>query len=177
MDNTESLIGNANEQALVNRFSLRQTASVSNRNTRREIFIIESGEAMSQLGRDLASQFRSRPMLIFLVGDLGVGKTTLTQGFVAEQLSRNLPIQSPTFAYMRQYLGDHPIFHFDLYRIESADEVFELGLKDYLDDEHTTRLVEWPERLADFVRPPDIVITITIIDGLYRKVEITYLSA
>lgn len=87
--------------------------------------------------------------VVLLSGDLGAGKTTLARAMLkARGLAGEAP--SPTFAIVQPYAPpevDLPIAHVDLYRIEDADELIELGLDDYLYD--GALLVEWPERLAE----------------------------
>ena len=86
--------------------------------------------------------------VVLLSGDLGAGKTTLARAMLkARGLAGEAP--SPTFAIVQPYAPpevDLPIAHVDLYRIEGADELIELGLDDYLYD--GALLIEWPERLG-----------------------------
>ncbi|HET6525194.1 tRNA (adenosine(37)-N6)-threonylcarbamoyltransferase complex ATPase subunit type 1 TsaE [Sphingopyxis sp.] len=86
--------------------------------------------------------------VVLLSGDLGAGKTTLARAMLkARGLAGEAP--SPTFAIVQPYAPpetDLPIAHVDLYRIEDADELIELGLDDYLYD--GALLIEWPERLG-----------------------------
>lgn len=86
--------------------------------------------------------------VVLLSGDLGAGKTTLARAMLkARGLAGEAP--SPTFAIVQPYAPpevDLPIAHVDLYRIENADELIELGLDDYLYD--GALLIEWPERLG-----------------------------
>jgi len=87
--------------------------------------------------------------VVLLSGDLGAGKTTLARAMLkARGLAGEAP--SPTFAIVQPYAPpevDLPIAHVDLYRIEDADELIELGLDDYLYD--GALLIEWPERLGE----------------------------
>ena len=103
-----------------------------------------------QLGVRLARQLHRRTALIFLCGELGAGKTTLVQGMIKElTFSEAIFVPSPTYAYMREYRGHVPIYHFDLYRMENSESFFELGLAEQLTDQSALRLVEWPERLGE----------------------------
>jgi len=99
--------------------------------------------------------------VIALSGDLGAGKTTLARAMLkAQGLAGEAP--SPTFAIVQPYAPpevDLPIAHVDLYRIEDADELIELGLDDYLHD--GALLIEWPERLGSEGWPDMLLLTIS----------------
>jgi tRNA threonylcarbamoyladenosine biosynthesis protein TsaE len=82
--------------------------------------------------------------VVLLVGDLGAGKTALTQG-IGAGLSICGVINSPTFTILKEYTGRLTLYHFDLYRIESPEEVFALGFEDYFSGEGVC-VVEWAER-------------------------------
>ena len=90
--------------------------------------------------------------LVCLWGDLGAGKTVFAKGFGAGLGVRDT-ILSPSFVLMGEYAGRLPLFHIDLYRLESARDAIDGGL---LDDRQAAGvvLIEWPDRLADEV-PPD----------------------
>lgn len=100
---------------------------------------------------------RLRPgSIIALVGPLGAGKTTLVQGFGAGLEVREA-ITSPAFNYLFEYSGRLPLYHADLYRIESAREFLALGLDEYFDREGIF-VIEWAERIADILPPSTITI-------------------
>lgn len=82
--------------------------------------------------------------VVLLEGDLGAGKTALTQG-IAEGLGVRGVVNSPTFTILKEYAGRLPLYHFDLYRIESDEEVYALGFEDYLLGDGVA-VVEWAER-------------------------------
>jgi len=85
--------------------------------------------------------------VIFLEGDLGAGKTTLSRGLI-RGLGHTGPVKSPTFTVVEPYeIGDVRAFHFDLYRLNRPDEAFEIGLYEALDE--GCALIEWPERLGE----------------------------
>lgn len=88
--------------------------------------------------------------VIGLVGDLGTGKTTLTR-YIAEGLGILEPIQSPTFNIIREHrTGRLPLFHFDVYRLEGPEDLFELGYEDYFFGEGVT-VVEWADKVAELM--------------------------
>jgi len=112
---------------------------------------------------------RSRPAadglsVIYLTGDLGAGKTTLTRGFLRE-LGVTGPVRSPTYTLVEVYtLGSTTALHLDLYRLRDAVELDNLGVREWARDGHLW-LVEWPERGAERLPEADLVITLTAGDG------------
>lgn len=104
---------------------------------------------------------------ILLNGDLGAGKTTFTKG-LALALGVTETVTSPTFTYVKEYEGRLPLYHFDMYRVADADEVYELGLEEYFYKDGVV-VVEWNK--FDDVRDP-IVINIRSLGGDVREFEI-----
>ena len=97
-----------------------------------------------RLGERMAQQLRAGDVLL-LLGDLGAGKSELTRG-IARGLGISGPIASPSFPIMNLYdTGRVPLYHFDWYRLESVDELYEMGLDEYLGGDGIA-VVEWPER-------------------------------
>ncbi len=105
----------------------------------------ESAEQTGQLGRQLGRLLMSGS-LVLLRGDLGAGKTCLATG-IARGLgvAESTPVTSPTYTLMNSYGGRLPLYHFDLYRLSSEDELLDLGFDDYFHGDGVA-LVEWPER-------------------------------
>ena len=86
---------------------------------------------------------------VFLKGDLGAGKTTLTLGLSRGLgLPENEYVRSPTFTLINEYMGHTPIYHLDLYRIENSNELDQLGLDEIFSDSGVC-IVEWPEKLIE----------------------------
>lgn len=102
-------------------------------------------EATRALGRDIATRLKPGDV-VALSGDLGAGKTTLTQG-LARGLGIESDVLSPTFALMSEYRnGRVPLLHVDAYRLTSASDADHLGLDEYLDNGWAL-VVEWPENI------------------------------
>jgi len=94
------------------------------------------------LGKQLAETVQAGDVLA-LIGDLGSGKTTLTQG-VMLNLGFEKEVTSPTFSLVQEYHGGRlPVFHFDFYRVKAPEELLDLGWDDYLERGGLT-IVEWP---------------------------------
>ncbi len=126
---------------------------------------------------DALSTDSSLPRFVALFGDLGVGKTAFVRGF-ASRLAPAARVKSPTFALVNQYKGERVnIFHFDMYRIESEDDLYSIGFYDYLDT--GICLVEWSENIEEFL--PDTYIRAEIIKDSEentdsRKIELSLIS-
>ena len=101
------------------------------------------------LAKNLADNYLALPFLITLSGELGAGKTTVSQG-LGEALGVAEPgeIVSPTFTLANEYRGCWDIFHLDIYRLETEDQFFEAGLDEYL-HRNGICLLEWPEKMPD----------------------------
>ena len=85
------------------------------------------------------------PKAICLSGDLGVGKTAFTRG-LAKGLGSTDMVSSPTFTIMHQYDGKYPLYHFDLYRIQEEDELYDIGFEEFLAE--GIAVIEWPEPIS-----------------------------
>ncbi len=109
---------------------------------------LSNSEAETQaLGRRLGERLASGAVVAF-TGDLGAGKTAFTRG-LAEGLGVRGRVTSPTFTIVNEYEGGRlPLFHFDLYRLGSPEELFEIGWEDYL-SRGGVCAVEWSENAAD----------------------------
>ena len=123
--------------------------------------------ATETLARRVAALARPANV-IALSGGLGTGKTCFARAFIRARLDAPaLDVPSPTFTLVQHYDGAVPIAHFDLYRIDDANEVYELGLDDALDDGIT--LDEWPERAGDALPRDRLAVTFAMTPEAGRR--------
>ena len=123
-----------------------------------QIYESRSPEDTLRLGIELAQKAQPGDV-IALAGDLGAGKTVFTKGF-AEGLGIEEPVNSPTFTILQIYEeGRIPLYHFDVYRIEDAEEMEEVGLDEYLEGNGVC-LIEWAGRIADLLPAGTIIVRI-----------------
>lgn len=87
--------------------------------------------------------------IVFLKGDLGAGKTTFTKGLAKALRVQEKDVNSPTFIVMNYYEGKLPIYHFDFYRMERAQDLLTIDMEEYFYGKGVS-VIEWPERLGDF---------------------------
>ena len=110
-------------------------------------FITTSPEQTEAVGAALGAVLKSGTVLAYQ-GDLGAGKTAFTRG-LARGLGASDRVTSPTYTIVNEYLsGRLPLFHFDMYRLESSDDLWDIGWEDYL-ERGGVCAVEWSENVAD----------------------------
>ena len=121
---------------------------------------LPDAEATARLGAAVAGALK--PMeAVCLYGPLGAGKSTLARGLVRALTGPDEDVPSPTFTLVQIYDGPaFPLAHFDLYRLARADEAFEIGLDEALED--GAAVIEWPERLGGRLPPDRLDIEIAI---------------
>ena len=110
-------------------------------------FITHSPEETEKIGEALAKSLQPGTILAYR-GDLGAGKTAFTRG-LARGLGCKETVTSPTYTIVNEYLGGRlPLFHFDMYRLASSDDLWDIGWEDYLEREGVCA-VEWSENVQD----------------------------
>ena len=127
--------------------------------------ITNNADETLQLGKSLGSKLIAGD-LVLLFGDLGAGKTCLTQGIcLGAGLDKSTYIRSPTFTLINEYQGVVPIFHIDLYRLETKEEIMNLGLEEIIYSKAIT-IIEWPEKLISNKKPNEFMF------GIEERIEI-----
>ena len=128
---------------------------------RNQIFKTENPEETQTLGEKLGKTLKQGDV-IALVGDLGTGKTCLTQGLArGVGIAADEVVNSPSYILINEYNGAIPIYHIDLYRLENSEEIAELGLSEYMEGDGIC-IIEWAERMADSLPDTCIKIHITL---------------
>ena len=113
---------------------------------REELYYLENEEETKQFGLQLANHLKPGSV-VALTGDLGTGKTTLTQ-YLALGLGIGQRVTSPTFTIIKEYHeGKLPLYHFDVYRIQE-EELWELGYEEYIDGKGVT-VIEWADKILE----------------------------
>ena len=132
--------------------------------------ITHSPMETEHLAEKLASRLKPGDVIAFL-GGLGAGKTAFTRG-LARGLGVCEPVTSPTYTIVNEYTsGKIPLFHFDMYRLTSSEELFEIGWEDYL-ARGGVCAVEWSETVADALENP-ICVQIEPVQGEEEARRIT----
>lgn len=109
--------------------------------------------------------------VVALYGDLGMGKTALVRG-MARGLNIRESVSSPTFTVVNEYPdGDVPLFHFDLYRLKNADELYDIGWEDYL-MRNGICVTEWSENVESALPEDCIRVTLTRLSDTERRIAI-----
>ncbi len=120
---------------------------------------IELGRIMSKVCLPLAKNNHSS-ILIYLVGDLGAGKTTFSKGFI-EGCGYQDIVRSPTYTLVEPYdFDDFSVYHFDLYRLLDPEELEYMGIRDYF-EKTSVCLIEWPEKAEGLLPPADVKMSFT----------------
>jgi tRNA threonylcarbamoyladenosine biosynthesis protein TsaE len=129
-------------------------------------------EVTFRLGKILGETL-SAGDIVALIGDLGSGKTCLTQG-IARGLgvSDKYQVTSPTFTLVNEYPGRLTLYHVDVYRLEGAVDLEDMGCDEFLYGGGVT-VIEWAEKIRDLLPVDAYVVTMTYLDEFDRKIEIT----
>ena len=137
---------------------------------------LESLEDTKNLGIELAEKIQQRKnkeaFIVFLVGDLGTGKTTLVKEII-HALGSNDQVKSPTFTIIEPYeLALETIYHMDLYRINDSSELESIGLEEYLNEPNAIIFIEWPENSFGYLKKFNMKISLQHLSKNERKCSI-----
>lgn len=114
-----------------------------------ESFIVKNESEIPNFASEIRKLIVEQKNILFY-GEMGAGKTTLIKGICAALGSSN-EISSPTYALVNEYEGDnYLIYHFDLFRLKSFEEVLDIGFEEYIDSDAIC-LIEWPEKIESLV--------------------------
>ena len=134
-----------------------------------ESFIVKNESEIPNFASEIRKLIVEQKNILFY-GEMGAGKTTLVKGICAA-LGSTHEISSPTYALVNEYKGDnHLIYHFDLFRLKTFEEVIDIGFEEYIDSDAIC-LVEWPEKIESLVEH-GLKIEIDKIDFNTRKISI-----
>ncbi len=131
-------------------------------------YISASPEDTFNFAGEIAAKLKSGD-IIGLDGDLGAGKTVFVKG-IAKALGIDEHITSPTFNIVKEYYGKEKLYHFDVYRIDDIDELFQIGFDEYLNDDAIS-IIEWSQLISEAL--PEDIIRIKIVGSGYDERIIT----
>ena len=143
------------------------------------IYKVYSDTETEQIGKKLAETLTKlgiKRAYIAMRGEMGVGKTVFTRGFVSHFGRAN--VKSPTYTIVNEYkAGGKNIYHFDLYRISDGDDLESIGYHEYVESD-TYSIVEWSERVPEYIPTDAITVTISRVaeDESARDIEIEGVS-
>ena len=123
-------------------------------------YITHCSSETEEIGKRLADALKDAKIkraFVAMRGEMGVGKTAFVRGF--SSAFGIVGVKSPTYTVVNEYRGSHRVFHFDMYRIESEDDLISIGYDDYISADGFC-IAEWSENIEDFL--PEDVITVTV---------------
>lgn len=131
-------------------------------------------DSIDEVAAQIAEKISTKNVVCFY-GSMGAGKTTLIKG-ICKALGVTDVVASPTFALVNEYRAGNgnPIFHFDFYRINRIEEVYDFGYEEYFYNNQGLCLVEWPELIEDILPKGAVKITISVNPDLSRALEMSF---
>jgi tRNA threonylcarbamoyladenosine biosynthesis protein TsaE len=131
--------------------------------------VTENPEVTKQLGKNLGRSLFAGS-IVALTGELGSGKTTLVQG-IGQGLGIKSSIKSPSFVIINEYDGPLPLYHFDLYRLDNAQEILCLGYQEYFYEKRGVVVIEWAKKIKDLLPKEYLKIDLEIVNLSKRKIS------
>lgn len=122
------------------------------------IFVSKSEAETEAFAEKTAIKYKSGKTFL-LMGDLGAGKTAFTRGLV-KGYGSSARVSSPTFTLVHEYAGPVKVYHFDLYRLNDPEELFDIGFSDYFTPD-TVRVIEWPDNFLSEMPDSSVRVKIT----------------
>ena len=136
-------------------------------------FRTHSPEETQAIGERVGQNLKSGD-IVALIGDLGAGKTCLTQGIArGVKIEPNQIVNSPSYTLINEYAGKIPIYHIDLYRLQRREEILDLGLEEYLEGNGIC-IIEWADRMLDLLPEGCMTIELSWEDEFIRNIECNY---
>lgn len=133
------------------------------------VYLSKSEQETEELGRRLAEKLPDGTV-VALYGNLGTGKTAFVRG-MARGLGLSCRVSSPTFTIVNEYIGPRSLFHFDMYRLGGAEELFDIGWEDYL-GRGAVCAVEWSENVREAFTGEEITVSIRRLSEREREITI-----
>lgn len=135
--------------------------------------ILSCKEIESYILGELFSKIINSGFIIFLNGALGTGKTTISRGIIHGLLnSSDISVKSPTFSIVELYKKNNMyIYHFDLYRLKTYDDLYYIGFSDYFKYGYVF-ILEWAEKFVNLLPKPHLIVNINILDGKSRFISL-----
>ncbi len=140
-----------------------------NRRTKMD-FVAADEQETTRIAADLANRLNPGT-IVALYGTLGAGKTAFCRGFIQALTHDKTDVPSPTFTLLQTYeTSKCPIYHFDMYRLKTPEEVYEIGIEDAFVE--GISLIEWPEKLGNLLPKNHLSVIITILPDNTRQITI-----
>ncbi len=133
-----------------------------------KIILSNSADDTKKIGERMGKKLNPGDV-VALYGELGAGKTVLVKG-IAKGLGCSVMVKSPSFVYVHEYSGRVPIFHIDLYRINTTTDIITLGIYEFLKNSDGICLVEWAERAKGLLPDKTVNVEIKILNENTREI-------